>query len=130
MTRCLDNSTVLIVAGRSLSTFHLQRALEREGAAVCVTSLSDAPGALRNARPDAAVIDFSLAARCDDLAFDLETSGIMHLLCSSPNRTQSQEDQIGAAQDVAASLSDLIGTRGHVSTHLHKPALDAELYAI
>lgn len=129
MTRTLDNSIILIVTGRSLSTFRLQRALEREGAAVCVTTVADARHTLRHTRPDAVVMDFSVVANCDDLADDLEDRGVVHLVCGSPSLQQELGEQISAAQDVAAWIADLVA-RGTSVPLRGRPAIDADLYAM
>lgn len=132
MHQTLAHRTIVIVEGRSLSSFVLRKALEDDGAAVCVASRREALVTLRNARPDAVVIDFSLAAECDDLCGDMDGAAIPHMYCSSPNRQQDANSQVLAAQDVAIALAEHLGHRNFT------PPLplgigreiDPELYAI
>lgn len=134
MTRALDHSTILIIASPTFSTFRLQKALEREGAGVCVTSLLEADQALHYAKPHATLIDFALASTCEDLLTELQDRGMLHLVCRSPNLRQSLGDQMSAAQDIAAKLSELLETdfleRQRTNTPIRNDVLDAHLYAM
>lgn len=132
MNHSLDHRTIVIVEGRSIATFRLRRALEKDGAAVCITSKRDAAVALRQAKPDAVVIDFSLAADCEDLCSDLERDAVTYMYCSSPNRQQDLGVQVLAAEDVAVALAEVVNH--HESTMPGLPGsgreIDPELYAI
>lgn len=132
MNHSLDHRTIVIVEGRSISTFRLRKALENDGAAVCITSKHDAAVALRQAKPDAVVIDFSLASDCDALCADLERDAVTYLYCSSPNRQQDFSAQVSAAQDVAAALAEVVNQYDPATPGLPNfgREIDPELYAI
>lgn len=133
MNHSLNHRTIVIVEGRSIATFRLRKALENDGAAVCITTKHEAAVAMRQAKPDAVVIDFALAADCDDLCAELDRDAVTYMYCSSPNRQQDLTAQVLAAQDVAVALAEVV--------NLHQePAvpglpcfgreIDPELYAI
>lgn len=131
MTRTLENATVMIVAGRSLATFRLQKDLEEAGASVCVTRHADISTALRHARPAAVIVDFSLAGALDGLD-DLEAQGIPHLVCRNPNRYQTHTDQVLAARHVTSALAGLV-ERSAPAPLWQSPEsddIDRDLYAI
>lgn len=129
MTRSLDNTTIFIVSGQSLATFRLQKELERDGAAVCIVTLSDAPQALRHSHPDAVLIDFALGVQSEDLADELQDQGVLHLTCGTPSLQQSVNEQVSAAQDVTARLAELV-ERDRSYGSVRAGTLDASLYAM
>jgi hypothetical protein len=130
MTRTLEHATIMIVAGRSLSTFRLQKDLEDCGASVCVTRLADVNAALRHTRPSAVIVDFSLANAVDGLD-DLEAQGIPHLVCRSPNKYQSHSDQVLASRHVASALTGLVERSAPSPRWLSdRDEIDRDLYAI
>lgn len=132
MDHSLEHRTLVIVEGRSISTFRLRKALEQAGAAVCTTSRRDAPTALRQANPDAVIIDFSLAADCDELCAELQRDTISYLYCSSPNRQQDVGTQVLSAQDVAVALAEVVNQHETAIPGLVGLGrqIDPELYAI
>ena len=132
MNHSLDHRTIVIVEGRSISTFRLRKALEKDGAAVCITSKRDAAVALHQAKPDAVVIDFSLASDCEELCAELERDAVTYLYCSSPNRQQDYSAQVLAAQDVAAALAEVVNHYEAAMPGLPNfgREIDPELYAI
>lgn len=129
MTLSLTNRTIMIVAGRSISTFRLQKDLENQGAAVCISRLADASLAVRNAKPDAVVVDFSIATSFDGLDA-LEQQAIPHVICRSPNRFQELDEQVSASNHMVAALSELLAHRPATEMTGLQPDLDPELYAI
>lgn len=130
MTPSLANRTIMIVEGRSISTFRLRKDLEQIGAIVCVSRLADAELAVRNARPDAVVIDFSIAPSFDGIDA-LEQQAIPHMVCRSPNKFQDLDEQVAASSHVASALAELlVGTEPLPDWLGLKPDLDPELYAI
>lgn len=131
MTQLLAHRTIAIVEGRSISTFRLCKALEDEGAAVCVTSPREAAGAVRRTKPDAVVIDFSLAVDCEDFVADLEFGEVVHMYSSSPNRQQEIVAQVLAAQDVVVALAELVNQPArNVRGYGLARDIDPTLYAI
>lgn len=129
MTLSLANRTIMIVAGRSISTFRLQKDLENQGAAVCISRLADAGLAVRNAKPDAVVVDFSIATSFDGLDA-LDQHSIPHIICRSPNRFQDLDEQMSASNHVVAALSELLAHRPALEASGRQADLDPELYAI
>lgn len=132
MNQSLARRTIVIIEGRSISSFRLRKALEDDGAAVCVTSIGEAEVTLRQARPDAVVIDFSLAAGCEELCADMDSNAVTYMYCSSPNRHQDLGAQGLAAQDAAVALAELVNHRGigMPRSQGFVREIDPELYAI
>lgn len=127
MTRSLENRTIMIVEGRSISSFRLRNDLEELGAAVCISRLADAELSVRNARPDAVIVDFSISTSFDGL----ETLAIPHVVCRSPNKFQTATEQFVASQHVTAALADLLARTGYGTAADTVPRdLPPELYAI
>lgn len=133
MHQSLAHRTIVIVEGRSISSFSLRKALEDDGAAVCIASHRDAEATLRTAKPDAVVIDFSLAAGLEEFCGDMDRAAISHMYCSSPNRQQDASTQALAAQDVAVALAELVNLREFdtpIPPRGIAREIDPELYAM
>lgn len=131
MTQALAHSTILIVEGRSISSFKLRTELENQGAYVSTIELAAAETARRQVRPDVVLIDFSLADKAEGFAAAVQEDGIKHLFCSSPNRHQAVAAQTLAAQDVAVALSEIVTSRTAAPLPWQSASrLDPELYAI
>lgn len=131
MTKSLTHSTIVIVQGRSLATFKLRSELEDQGASVCVASPEEAAIALRNVKPSAVIVDFSLAGKCDELTAYMEEHAVPHLYCRAPNRHQTFEAQTVAAQDVTVALAELLNDRqAGTPSWQSTSTIDPELYAI
>jgi CheY-like chemotaxis protein len=132
MYQSLAHRTIVIVEGRSISSFRLCKALEDDGAAVCVTSIADAEMTLRQAQPDAVLIDFSLADGCEDLCAEMDHGDVTYMVCNSPNRHQDLGAQAIAAQDVAVALAERVNHRefGLARARGVGRDIDPELYAI